>query len=122
MTAIYSKTTEISLTALDNSAAVTLMSADVERIILGLRSIHEFWASLIQVGIATYLLQREIGVACVAPIAISVGELRIFDAAVNKASTDGLHLASVIGTFSLSSKAGKKQAVWMKHIQKRVGN
>jgi ATP-binding cassette subfamily C (CFTR/MRP) protein 1 len=27
----------------------------------------------------------------------------------------------VIGSFSLSRNAGKKQAVWMKHIQKRVG-
>jgi ATP-binding cassette subfamily C (CFTR/MRP) protein 1 len=35
---------------------------------------HEFWANLIQVVIATYLLQREIGVACVAPIAISIGK------------------------------------------------
>jgi ATP-binding cassette subfamily C (CFTR/MRP) protein 1 len=74
VTAIYRKTTEISLTALDNSAAVTLMSTDVERIINGLRLMHEFWANLIQVVIATYLLQREIGVACVAPIAISIGK------------------------------------------------
>ena len=73
MTAIYRKTTEISLTALDNSAAVTLMSTDVERIINGLRLMHEFWANLIQVVIATYLLQRELGVACVAPIAVSIG-------------------------------------------------
>lgn len=82
VTAIYRKTTEISLTALDNSAAVTLMSTDVERIIIGLRSMHEFWANLIQVGIATWLLQRQIGLACVAPIAISVGKFWIFDAVV----------------------------------------
>ena len=60
VTAIYRKTTEISLTALDNSAAVTLMSTDVERIIIGLRMMHEFWANLIQVGIATWLLQRQL--------------------------------------------------------------
>lgn len=77
VTAIYRKTTEISLTALDNSAAVTLMSADVERIILGLRLMHEFWANLLQVGIATFLLQRQLGVACVAPISISVGMFQI---------------------------------------------
>ncbi|KAE9374191.1 canalicular multispecific organic anion transporter 1 [Stipitochalara longipes BDJ] len=101
VTAIYRKTTEISLTALDNSAAVTLMSTDVERIINGLRMMHEFWANLVQVCIATWLLQRELGVACVAPIAIS--------------------MASMIGAFCLSNTAGKKQVEWMKHIQKRIG-
>lgn len=74
MTSVYRKTTEISLTALDNSAAVTLMSIDVERIMIGLMSMHEFWANIIQVGIATWLLQQELGVACVAPIAISTGK------------------------------------------------
>jgi hypothetical protein len=72
-TAIYRKTTEISLTALDNSAAVTLMSTDAESIVMGLQFMHEFWANLIQVGISTWLLQRELGVACVAPIVLSLG-------------------------------------------------
>jgi hypothetical protein len=39
--AIYAKTTEVSITALDNSAAVTLMSTDVERIIGGLEGFHD---------------------------------------------------------------------------------
>lgn len=79
--AIYRKTTEISLTALDNSAAVTLMSTDVERIVVGLKALHEFWANLVQVGISTWLLQQELGVACVAPVALSIGSflLKLFD-------------------------------------------
>lgn len=83
MTTIYRKTTEISLTALDNSAAVTLMSTDVERIVNGLRLMHEFWANLIQVFIATWLLQRELGVACVAPIAVSIGRFLQLSPAVD---------------------------------------
>jgi ATP-binding cassette, subfamily C (CFTR/MRP), member 1 len=118
--AIYRKTTEISLTALDNSAAVTLMSTDVERIVMGLRSMHEFWANLIQVGIATWLLQRELGLACLAPIALSIGMFLLQSLNLRIIFADA-PLASVIGTFGLSRNAGKKQAVWMKHIQKRVG-
>jgi ATP-binding cassette subfamily C (CFTR/MRP) protein 1 len=120
VTAIYRKTTEISLTALDNSAAVTLMSTDVERIINGLRLMHEFWANLIQVAIATYLLQRELGVACVAPIAVSIGRFLLQPSVIKIISTD-LYLVSMVGTFCLSATATKKQAEWMKHIQKRVG-
>lgn len=41
VSAIYTKTTEISITALDNSAAVTLMSTDVERIVGGLEGFHD---------------------------------------------------------------------------------
>jgi ATP-binding cassette subfamily C (CFTR/MRP) protein 1 len=114
VTAIYRKTTEISLTALDNSAAVTLMSTDVERIINGLRLMHEFLA------IATYLLQRELGVACVAPIAVSIGRFLLQPSVIKIISTD-LYLVSMVGTFCLSATATKKQAEWMKHIQKRVG-
>ncbi|KAL3422989.1 hypothetical protein PVAG01_04736 [Phlyctema vagabunda] len=101
ITAIYRKTTEISITALDNSAAVTLLSADVERIVEGFRSLHEFWANLIQVGIVTYLLQKELGAACVAPIVVAI--------------------VCAALTFGLSSTAGKKQEVWMKAIQERIG-
>jgi len=73
VTAIYQKTTEISIIALDNSAAVTLMSTDVERIEQGLKQLHEFWANLLQTCIATYLLQRELGLACLTPIGLAIG-------------------------------------------------
>ena len=56
VTAIYRKTTEISIVALDNSAAVTLMSTDVERIVQGFRSLHEVWANVLQIGFAVWIL------------------------------------------------------------------
>lgn len=74
VSSIYYKTTEISITALDNSAAVTLMSTDVERIEVGLRVTHELWANVVQVGLATWLLQRELGLACLVPIVVAVCE------------------------------------------------
>lgn len=73
VSAIYEKTTEISITALDNSAAVTLMGADVDRILNGLRMVHEFWANLVQVGVASWLLQQELGIAFIAPIFLVIG-------------------------------------------------
>lgn len=41
VSAIYSKTTELGIAAVDNNAAITLMSTDVERLILGLRGLHD---------------------------------------------------------------------------------
>lgn len=72
VSAIYRKTTSISITALDNSNAVTLMSTDVERIVQGMTSMHEIWASILEIGIATYLLERQLGLACIAPIIMAV--------------------------------------------------
>ncbi|KAI9743571.1 MAG: hypothetical protein M1818_002886 [Claussenomyces sp. TS43310] len=50
---------------------MTLMSKDVERTVNGLRSLHEIWASLIQVGLATWLLERELGISCLESVAIA---------------------------------------------------
>lgn len=56
---IYRKTTEAKLTTVGVSAAVTLMSSDVERIRLGFLNLHEFWANCIEVGFASWLLYRQ---------------------------------------------------------------
>jgi hypothetical protein len=70
---VYRKTTEISISALDNSVAITLMSTDVERIVLSMRVIHEIWANILQLGIGIFLLERQLGVAYVAPLVVSLG-------------------------------------------------
>lgn len=100
VSAIYRKTTDISLIALNDAESVTLMSTDVQRVVEGLQVIHELWANLLQVCISTYLLERELGIACVAPVAIAV----------------------VCAGFSVffGGMASKRQELWMKVLQKRV--
>ncbi|KAJ4288272.1 hypothetical protein N0V88_007462 [Collariella sp. IMI 366227] len=68
--AIYRKTTESKLGASGESAALTLMSADIERIIQGCLTIHEFWANTVEVALASWLLSRQLGAAFVAPMAM----------------------------------------------------
>jgi hypothetical protein len=66
---IYEKVIRVRLGASDDNAAVTLMSTDIERIIFGMRTIHEVWACTIQVAIATYMTYRHLG-----PVfAVSIG-------------------------------------------------
>ena len=64
---IYSKTIDLSITALDESAALTLMSTDVQTIADSLIWLHDSWGSAIEVGIAIYLLYRALGAATIAP-------------------------------------------------------
>jgi ATP-binding cassette subfamily C (CFTR/MRP) protein 1 len=98
---IYSKTTNLSITAIDKASSVTIMSADVERIVIGLRSIHDIWANFIQVAISAWLLELQTGVAVVAPLAVAT--------------------ACALGTMKISAGAGKQQMEWMKRIEKRIG-
>ncbi|KAI0130479.1 ABC transporter [Xylariales sp. AK1849] len=98
--AIYRKTTQCRLSSYDD-AALTLMSTDTERIRIGLLNLHEFWASIIEVALMSWLLQRQLGIAFVAPLLI---------------------VAVCITASSLVSRlSGSRQKVWMERIQKRVG-
>lgn len=95
------KTARLNLMAVsDPKAAMTLMSADVERITDGIRPLHDFWASIIQIGIALYLLERQMGVACVVPIVIAI--------------------ICAVSTAWLSGASNKRQAKWMEAVQKRI--
>ncbi|PYH42243.1 multidrug resistance-associated protein [Aspergillus saccharolyticus JOP 1030-1] len=56
----------------DDRACITLIGTDVERIISEWQEIHELWASPLEIGIAIYLLQRQLGVLCIVPVIVCV--------------------------------------------------
>lgn len=70
---IYSKMTNLSVTAVDPAASLTLMSADIERIVTGWQTMHEIWANIVEVALAIYLLERQLGAACAIPLAVAIG-------------------------------------------------
>lgn len=85
----------------DDSAALTLMSTDIERIRMGFRQLHDIWASLIQVALCAWLLDRRLGVVFVAPI--------------------GVVVLCFLGLAILMNFIGTAQRRWMSLVQKRVG-
>lgn len=70
---IYKKTLGSSITAVDEFKAVTLMGNDVERVIQGSRYIHETWAVFVEVALATWLLERQLGLAIIGPLLLTIG-------------------------------------------------
>lgn len=50
------------------------MGTDVERISQSFVVLHEIWATFLEVAIAIWLLERQLSVACVAPVALSLGK------------------------------------------------
>ncbi len=58
-----------------DQVAITLMSTDVTRFCIGLYMIHDFCSKVVQVGVGIWLLQRELGVAAIAPFLTAAGTL-----------------------------------------------
>lgn len=77
------------------------MSTDVEKIRLGMLDLHEAWANIIEIAIASFLLYRSLGLAFLAPITLVI--------------LCGLIVAGV-GSFT-----SQRQKKWMKKIETRVG-
>jgi len=72
---IYQQTLQMRTADLGDITAVALMGTDVERITAGLQQLHEMWASLLEIGIACWLLEGQLSLACIAPIVLVVGKL-----------------------------------------------
>lgn len=68
ITLIYDSTLNLDTRAATDSAALTLMSTDIECIAVGFEVFDSLWADPIEIGIATYLLYKQIGIAIIAPI------------------------------------------------------
>lgn len=70
---IYEKTLRLPIDIRNDSAAITLMSTDVDSIATAFETVHEIWANTIEVSIAIYLLEAQLGIACVVPVALALG-------------------------------------------------
>ncbi|KAL7914375.1 ABC transporter [Trichoderma velutinum] len=85
---------------LGNITAIALMGTDVERITVAFRYIHEVWACCIDIAIAVYLLERQVGVACVMPVVII--------------------LVFIGATLPLSASTSTAQRLWVEKVEDRL--
>jgi len=97
---IYHHTLSLDAEELEDAAAITMMGTDVERIVTSLKSMHEAWASALQVGIAIWLLQRQVGLACLIPVLIAT--------------------ASVAAVTQVSARSAEAQKAWIEKVQARL--
>lgn len=119
ITAVYGKATSIVAMAKDNKASITLMSTDVERSTRGLIDLHEMWANIVQVAIATWLLEIELGAACVGPVIVAIGKHPICRS-IRSHCTD-CYLAAVGTTIWFSGYTASFQLLWIDKVQARIG-
>lgn len=101
VTETFIQATKSRIGTANDSAALTLMSTDVERIKVGFRSLHEVWASMIQAALAAWMLYNRLGIPFVAPL--------------------GTVIVCFVGVGILINFTGDSQRSWMAGVQKRVG-
>lgn len=70
---VYARSLELQSGVHDELAAITLMSSDVDRITMSLAGVNEIWARVIEMAIGMWLLERQLGLVCFAPILVVIG-------------------------------------------------
>ena len=97
---LFAKAALLDLRAIDPASSTTLMSADIERITNGWMTLHDMWSNVIEIGLAIYLLERQLGAACGIPVAVAVFAFAA---------------ATVV-----SGAVVSRQAMWLEAIEKRI--
>ncbi|PWY94269.1 ATP-binding cassette transporter [Aspergillus sclerotioniger CBS 115572] len=97
---IYEQTVALKTTNSTKAEAVTLMGTDMQRIVTSVRTLHDTWASIVSVGVAIWLLELQVYIACIMPAIIAV--------------------VCILGTTPISSRYGTAQAFWIGKVQKRL--
>ncbi|KAL2076084.1 hypothetical protein VTL71DRAFT_1027 [Oculimacula yallundae] len=98
--AIYDKTLSLNESTLGDSAALSLMSTDTETICANLVFLDSLVMSPIEIALGIALMARQVGVACLAPVLVS--------------------LASTFLGLYIAARAGPLQKLWNQATQERV--
>ncbi|KAF9889189.1 hypothetical protein FE257_007502 [Aspergillus nanangensis] len=97
---VYEKASNLNGQDADTATSLTLMSADVERIVQGWQTMHDIWANIIQIGLAVFLLEQQLGISCMVPV--------------------GVAIVALLGSFISLSLVIPRQSMWLEAIERRT--
>ncbi|RDW80341.1 putative multidrug resistance protein [Coleophoma crateriformis] len=99
---IFNKTLVLRDGIYDETAAITHMSTDIDRIAASMPNVHEIWARFAEVAIGMWLLATQLGAIAVVPIIVVL-------------------VCGVINILA-SKKNSKKQKIWSGAVQTRISS
>jgi uncharacterized membrane protein len=74
MSIVFQHMMDLPLGSTDESSAMSLMGSDIEMLAEYFYSVVcETWANIIQLALATWLLETQVGAVCIAPILVVIG-------------------------------------------------
>ncbi|RAH74153.1 multidrug resistance-associated protein [Aspergillus aculeatinus CBS 121060] len=101
MALTYEHMMNLPLGTTDESSAMSLMGTDIEMLAeYFLSTVCETWANVLQLGLATWLLQTQVGAVCIAPFVVVI----LFTAA----------------SFGMGNAVTARQKTWLQATEKRV--
>jgi ATP-binding cassette subfamily C (CFTR/MRP) protein 1 len=72
---IYEKSLRLNQAHVENTAAISLMSNDVDRISFCFEELNEFWSRSIELAVGIPLLAYQLGWVSVVPLLVVLGEI-----------------------------------------------
>ncbi|KAE8349019.1 P-loop containing nucleoside triphosphate hydrolase protein [Aspergillus coremiiformis] len=99
---VYRKATTLSVEDADPASSLTLMSADVERIVQGWQTIHDIWGNALEIGLAIFLLEQQLGLAAVVAV--------------------GVAIVALVGSLISLAFVMSRQAMWLEAIERRISS
>lgn len=72
MALIYDHSMSLREGQYDESAVITHMSTDVDMIARSLEQANELWARIVEIAIGIWLLERQLGAVCIAPVLVII--------------------------------------------------
>ena len=70
---IYARCLKTQAGIYDESAAITLINTDITMLTTSLQSLCDLWARVIEIAVGIWLLERQVGWVCVAPLVFVIG-------------------------------------------------
>ncbi|KAL9595555.1 MAG: hypothetical protein Q9219_006375 [cf. Caloplaca sp. 3 TL-2023] len=127
---MFDKTPSVKANAADPASSLTLMSADIERITNGWTTMHECWANVIEVAVAIFLLERQLGVACAIPIGVAICKSCPLQESsfvyapcpkLQRRCADMLsNTVSFVCSIFVMNLVVQRQALWLEAIERRI--
>lgn len=118
---VYDRTIQTRAADVGDITAITVMGTDVERIVNSMLSIHEIWGSLLDIGIASWLLGLQLSLACLAPIVLVLGKLPEIQNLSKPIAYDRLYyLVFIVITSKVSVLLMTAQTRWIEKVQERL--
>ncbi|KAH8702423.1 multidrug resistance-associated protein [Talaromyces proteolyticus] len=101
MALVFQHMMDLPLGSIDESSAMSLMGSDIEMLAEYFQStVCETWANVIQLGLATWLLETQVGAVCIAPVVVVI----VF----------------TITSFGMGNAVTTRQKTWLEATEKRI--
>ncbi|KAL7917975.1 ABC transporter [Trichoderma austrokoningii] len=119
ITFVFGKTLRLSASAVNDAEAITLMSADIDRIGLCMPILHDAYASLVELTLSLWFLYRLLGIAVVPPTVFIVGKSSP-SCNWNRPNTANPSSVCLAVGIPIAAAAGDAQVPWLEAIEKRL--